>query len=150
MRIPGLRGTIAANLHAFILGPVALVLLNSEDHAAEPPTFEQNARQSDRERESRIAAGTREEFEHPGSAEKNATAAPSHPFQLILQIADSLEVFALHGVGGILSPLLLAVFVPRVLCGPGHAAGIELPSRSRRNRSLWLPPPRGQRSARRQ
>ena len=44
-----------------------------------------------------------------------------------LQIDDSLDVFAVHGVGGMLGSLLVAVFAARALGGVGYAAGMDLP-----------------------
>jgi Amt family ammonium transporter len=43
-------------------------------------------------------------------------------------IDDSLDVFAVHGVGGILGSLLLAVFVAESLGGTGYAEGMGLGS----------------------
>lgn len=40
-----------------------------------------------------------------------------------LQIDDSLDVFAVHGVGGIIGSLLLAVFLSPALGGSGYAEG---------------------------
>lgn len=43
-----------------------------------------------------------------------------------LQIDDSLDVFAVHGVGGILGSLLLAVFLGTAVGGTGYADGVGL------------------------
>jgi Amt family ammonium transporter len=43
-----------------------------------------------------------------------------------LQIDDSLDVFAVHGVGGMLGSLLVAVFVAPALGGVGYAPGMDL------------------------
>ena len=40
------------------------------------------------------------------------------------KIDDSLDVFAVHGVGGILGSLLLALFVSENLGGTGYAEGM--------------------------
>ncbi|HET7593954.1 MAG TPA: ammonia channel protein, partial [Stellaceae bacterium] len=44
-----------------------------------------------------------------------------------LQIDDSLDVFAVHGVGGMLGSLLVAIFAAPALGGVGYAAGMDLP-----------------------
>jgi Amt family ammonium transporter len=44
-----------------------------------------------------------------------------------LAIDDSLDVFAVHGVGGMLGSLLVAVFTAAALGGVGYAAGMNLP-----------------------
>jgi Amt family ammonium transporter len=44
------------------------------------------------------------------------------------KIDDSLDVFAVHGVGGILGTLLVAVFVSESLGGSGYADGKDLGS----------------------
>jgi Amt family ammonium transporter len=44
-----------------------------------------------------------------------------------LEIDDSLDVFAVHGVGGMVGSLLVAVFAARALGGAGYAAGMDLP-----------------------
>jgi ammonium transporter, Amt family len=44
-----------------------------------------------------------------------------------LQIDDSLDVFAVHGVGGMLGSLLVALFAAPALGGVGYAAGMTLP-----------------------
>lgn len=43
-----------------------------------------------------------------------------------LKVDDSLDVFAVHGVGGILGTLLVAVFAAPVLGGAGYAPGVEM------------------------
>jgi Amt family ammonium transporter len=45
-----------------------------------------------------------------------------------LQIDDSLDVFAVHGVGGITGSLLLAVFLSTDLGGTGYAEGASMAS----------------------
>jgi Amt family ammonium transporter len=45
-----------------------------------------------------------------------------------LRIDDSLDVFAVHGVGGMLGSLLLAVFLSPVLGGAGYAEGMTMGS----------------------
>ncbi len=45
-----------------------------------------------------------------------------------LQIDDSLDVFAVHGVGGILGSLLLAILMAPVLGGNGYAEGMGMAS----------------------
>ena len=45
-----------------------------------------------------------------------------------LEIDDSLDVFAVHGVGGIVGSLLLAVFASTALGGNGYAAGMGMAS----------------------
>jgi ammonium transporter, Amt family len=45
-----------------------------------------------------------------------------------LHIDDSLDVFAVHGVGGILGSLLLAVFVSKSFGGAGYADGMAMGS----------------------
>jgi len=42
-----------------------------------------------------------------------------------LKIDDSLDVFAVHGVGGILGVVLVAVFAAPSLSGLGFADGVE-------------------------
>ena len=49
-----------------------------------------------------------------------------------LKIDDSLDVFAVHGVGGILGSVLLAVFASKALGGAGYAEGIDMASQ------LWV------------
>jgi len=51
--------------------------------------------------------------------------------QLIKQklvIDDSLDVFAVHGVGGMLGSLLLAVFLSPTLGGTGYEPGFAMPA----------------------
>ncbi len=43
-----------------------------------------------------------------------------------LQIDDSLDVFAVHGVGGMIGSLLLAVFMAPALGGAGYAEGVGM------------------------
>ena len=43
-----------------------------------------------------------------------------------LKIDDSLDVFAVHGVGGIVGSLLLAVFMAPSLGGAGYAEGVGM------------------------
>ncbi len=43
-----------------------------------------------------------------------------------LRIDDSLDVFGVHGVGGMLGSLLVAVFASAALGGVGYAAGMDL------------------------
>ncbi len=43
-----------------------------------------------------------------------------------LRIDDSLDVFAVHGVGGILGTLLVAVLASPALGGAGYAAGVDM------------------------
>jgi Amt family ammonium transporter len=45
-----------------------------------------------------------------------------------LKIDDSLDVFAVHGVGGMLGSLLLALFIAPPLGGPGYAEGMAMGS----------------------
>jgi Amt family ammonium transporter len=55
-----------------------------------------------------------------------ATAACYPMIQLVkkrLQIDDSLDVFAVHGVGGMIGSLLLAIFISPTLGGSGYAEG---------------------------
>jgi ammonium transporter, Amt family len=44
-----------------------------------------------------------------------------------LRIDDSLDVFAVHGVGGMLGSVLVAIFAAAALGGVGYAAGMDLP-----------------------
>jgi ammonium transporter, Amt family len=44
-----------------------------------------------------------------------------------LKIDDSLDVFAVHGVGGMLGSVLVAVFAAATLGGAGYLAGMNLP-----------------------
>ncbi len=48
------------------------------------------------------------------------------------KIDDSLDVFAVHGVGGILGTLLTAVFADPAFGGRGHAEGVTMGG------SLWV------------
>jgi Amt family ammonium transporter len=43
-----------------------------------------------------------------------------------LRIDDSLDVFAVHGVGGMVGTLLVAIFASPLLGGVGYAAGIDM------------------------
>ena len=43
-----------------------------------------------------------------------------------LRIDDSLDVFAVHGVGGMIGTLLVAVFASSILGGAGYAAGVGM------------------------
>jgi Amt family ammonium transporter len=43
------------------------------------------------------------------------------------KIDDSLDVFGVHGVGGMLGSVLVAVFTAGALGGVGYAAGMDLP-----------------------
>ena len=43
-----------------------------------------------------------------------------------LKLDDSLDVFAVHGVGGILGSLLVAVLASPLLGGFGYAAGMDM------------------------
>ena len=47
--------------------------------------------------------------------------------KLRLRIDDSLDVFAVHGVGGMTGSLLVAVFAAPALGGVGYATGMDLP-----------------------
>jgi Amt family ammonium transporter len=49
-----------------------------------------------------------------------------------LKIDDSLDVFAVHGIGGILGSVLLAVFASEALGGAGYAEGAGMASQ------LWV------------
>jgi Amt family ammonium transporter len=51
-----------------------------------------------------------------------AVDAVKHRFK----IDDSLDVFAVHGVGGILGSLLVAVFASQVFGGKGYALGVDM------------------------
>lgn len=59
-----------------------------------------------------------------------AAAAVCYPMILLvkrrIEIDDSLDVFAVHGVGGIIGSLLLAVFLEPSLGGTGYAEGMSL------------------------
>ena len=48
--------------------------------------------------------------------------------KLRLTIDDSLDVFAVHGVGGMLGTMLLAVFLAPALGGSGYADGFDMGS----------------------
>ena len=60
-----------------------------------------------------------------------AAAAVCYPMILLVKqrckIDDSLDVFAVHGVGGMLGSLLLAVFLSPALGGAGYAPGMTMP-----------------------
>ena len=43
-----------------------------------------------------------------------------------LKIDDSLDVFAVHGIGGIVGTLLVAVLAHPALGGVGYAAGVQI------------------------
>jgi Amt family ammonium transporter len=45
-----------------------------------------------------------------------------------LRFDDTLDVFAVHGIGGMLGTLLAAIFTAALLGGVGYAAGMSLPS----------------------
>ena len=45
-----------------------------------------------------------------------------------LQIDDSLDVFAVHGVGGIIGSIWLAILAAPSFCGTGYAEGISIGS----------------------
>jgi Amt family ammonium transporter len=47
-----------------------------------------------------------------------------------LKIDDSLDVFAVHGVGGILGTLLVAILASPALGGVGYAAGVDMASQA--------------------
>lgn len=59
-----------------------------------------------------------------------AAACVCYPMILLvkhrLKIDDSLDVFAVHGVGGMLGSVLLAVFLSPALGGTGYAAGMDM------------------------
>lgn len=59
-----------------------------------------------------------------------AAAAVCYPMILLvkrrLEIDDSLDVFAVHGIGGIVGSILLAVFLEPSLGGTGYAEGMGL------------------------
>ncbi len=61
-----------------------------------------------------------------------AAAAVCYPMiQLVkfrFQIDDSLDVFAVHGIGGITGSLMLAVFLSPALGGTGYAEGMSMAS----------------------
>jgi hypothetical protein len=55
----------------------------------------------------------------------------STPFHLVkgkLQIDDSLDVFAVHGVGGIMGSILLAILASEAIGGNGYAEGMTMGS----------------------
>ena len=60
-----------------------------------------------------------------------------------LQIDDSLDVFAVHGVGGMTGSILLAIFISPMLGGTGYAEGASMgsqlaqPGRGRRVVAIW-------------
>ena len=68
----------------------------------------------------------------PGSAMLFGVIAAGGCYPMIqlvkqrLKIDDSLDVFAVHGVGGIMGSLLLAVFIPPAFGGTGYAEGIGM------------------------
>jgi len=68
-------------------------------------------------------------FISPGAAMLFGAAGASVCYPMIqlvkhrLQIDDSLDVFAVHGVGGMLGSIMLAVFMSADLGGTGYAAG---------------------------
>jgi Amt family ammonium transporter len=71
-------------------------------------------------------------FIAPGSAMLFGVAAAMVCYPMILlvkqrlQIDDSLDVFAVHGVGGMIGSVLLAVFISPALGGTGYAPGMNL------------------------
>lgn len=71
-------------------------------------------------------------FISPGSAIILGAVAAGVCYPMIqvvkktLQIDDSLDVFAVHGMGGITGSLLLAVFMSPALGGTGYAEGIGM------------------------
>ena len=71
-------------------------------------------------------------FIAPGSAILLGVAAAAVCYPMILlvkrklQIDDSLDVFAVHGVGGMLGSILLAVFISPALGGTGYADGMGM------------------------
>lgn len=68
-------------------------------------------------------------FVSPGAAIVMGVAAASVCYPMIqvikarLKIDDSLDVFAVHGVGGMLGSLLLAIFISSSMGGTGYAEG---------------------------
>lgn len=68
----------------------------------------------------------------PGAAMLMGVAATSVCYPMIqlvkkrLEIDDSLDVFAVHGVGGMLGSVLLAPFLSEGLGGVGYAEGMDL------------------------
>jgi len=73
-------------------------------------------------------------FISPGAALLMGVAAAAVCYPMIqlvkfkLQIDDSLDVFAVHGVGGITGSLLLGVFISPALGGTGYAQGMTMTS----------------------
>jgi len=73
-------------------------------------------------------------FISPGAAVLFGVVAASACYPMIqlvkfkLQIDDSLDVFAVHGVGGMIGSLLLAVFLAPELGGTGYAEGMTMAS----------------------
>lgn len=71
-------------------------------------------------------------FIAPGSAMLLGAIAAAVCYPMIqlvkqrLKIDDSLDVFAVHGVGGIIGSLLLAVFMAPSLGGTGYAEGVTM------------------------
>ena len=71
-------------------------------------------------------------FISPGSAMLLGVLAAGVCYPMIqlvkqtMKIDDSLDVFAVHGVGGIIGSLLLAVFMSPSLGGTGYAEGMDL------------------------
>ncbi|MCB5424604.1 ammonium transporter [Altererythrobacter sp. CC-YST694] len=49
-----------------------------------------------------------------------------HLFKIKLKIDDSLDVFAVHGIGGMLGSLLLGVFISPALGGTGYPEGLNM------------------------
>ena len=68
----------------------------------------------------------------PGSAIVIGLAAAAVCYPMIqvvkskLKIDDSLDVFAVHGIGGMTGSLLLAVFISPLLGGTGYAEGASM------------------------
>ncbi|WP_338468545.1 ammonium transporter [Novosphingobium sp. ZN18A2] len=73
-------------------------------------------------------------FVSPGTAMLFGVAAAIVCYAMIqlvkqrLQIDDSLDVFAVHGVGGMLGSLMLAIFLSPTFGGTGYAAGMSMGS----------------------
>lgn len=71
-------------------------------------------------------------FIAPGAAMLFGVAAAVVCYPMIqlvkqrLQIDDSLDVFAVHGVGGMIGSILLAVFISESFGGTGYAQGMDL------------------------
>ena len=71
-------------------------------------------------------------FIAPGSAMLFGALAAGVCYPMIqlvkqrLEIDDSLDVFAVHGVGGMLGSILLAVFIAPSFGGTGYAEGMDL------------------------